>query len=255
MAVRARSKVFPSTLKNMRASGIHVSAPERQPHTHKQVTTTYSTKSSLTLRWLAKRVQRARESPAFAPFLRQKQQQHNVCYILHKGRKTRFLELHAGFSPPRSWWRTHRRLPHLSDAEIPELDHSRARQENILRLEVAVQYPAVVDMLKCESRLDEPGRTEDAQNNALKGAPRKQRQQATRARSTGKALYLYLGKSRRAFSKRVATGQHESCTRIGRTIIQHDKSRHRWTQAYNSSVLCNNFFSAHAQGAICCVAG
>lgn len=45
---------------------------------------------------------------------------------------------------------------YLGDAEVPELYDPRARKEDVLRLEVAVEDLAVMDVLQGQSRLHEP---------------------------------------------------------------------------------------------------
>lgn len=52
---------------------------------------------------------------------------------------------------------TRNRLPsYLGDAEVPELNDPRAREEDVLRLEVAVEDLAVMDVFQGQRRLHEP---------------------------------------------------------------------------------------------------
>ena len=49
------------------------------------------------------------------------------------------------------------RARHLGNSEVPEFDCFRLREEDILRLQVAMQNLAVVDMFERKRRLQEPG--------------------------------------------------------------------------------------------------
>lgn len=55
---------------------------------------------------------------------------------------------------------------HLGDAEVPELYNPRAREEDVLRLEIPMQNLPVVDVLESKRCLHEPENTQRQKKNA-----------------------------------------------------------------------------------------